>query len=133
MQIFVGACGDPRVVELFPDHEIKTAFELGWHQRKDHLLLPRVQGHFDVFVTIRRRLRVRTQPQPAFLWHGGCPRSQESARVLSRLDAGVASRGRDGQAGGGHSRWCGRQKAVTLLDQSWKEQMKPQMDADKRR
>src|SRR5712692_5993952 len=52
MRVFLDACVDPSVVELFAGHEVKTAFEMGWHRLKDHVLLPLVQDRFDVFVTI---------------------------------------------------------------------------------
>lgn len=33
-------------------HEVKTAFQLGWHRLQDHQLLPLLQSNFDVVVTI---------------------------------------------------------------------------------
>ena len=52
MRVFLDACIDPRVAEIFVGHEVRTAFAMGWHQLKDHMLLPMVQDRFDVFVTI---------------------------------------------------------------------------------
>lgn len=52
MRVFLDACIDPRVAELLTGHEVDTAFDRGWHQLKDHILLPLVQQHFDVFITI---------------------------------------------------------------------------------
>ena len=52
MRVFLDACIDPRVSELFEGHDVTTAFQLGWHHLKDHVLLPRVQEQFDVLVTI---------------------------------------------------------------------------------
>jgi Domain of unknown function (DUF5615) len=52
MRVLLDACIDPRVVELFVGHEVKTAFDVGWHRLKDHILLSLVQDQFDVFVTI---------------------------------------------------------------------------------
>jgi hypothetical protein len=54
VRVLIDACVDPRVVELLDEHEFKTAHQLGWHGLKDHTLLSRVQGHFDVLVTIDR-------------------------------------------------------------------------------
>ena len=54
MRVLLDACVDPRVVELFRDHDVKTAFEMGWHLLKDHVLVAAIQGRFDVFVTIDR-------------------------------------------------------------------------------
>src|SRR5438105_5004278 len=51
MRVFLDACVDPRAVKVFAGHEVQTAFDLGWHRLKDHLLLPLVQEQFDVLVT----------------------------------------------------------------------------------
>jgi predicted nuclease of predicted toxin-antitoxin system len=52
MRVFLDACIDPRVADLFVGHEVTTAFELGWHQVKDHILLALLHDRFDVVVTI---------------------------------------------------------------------------------
>jgi hypothetical protein len=52
MRVYLDACIDPRVAELLTEYEVRTAFQLGWHRLKDHILLPLVQDQFDVFVTI---------------------------------------------------------------------------------
>jgi len=52
MRVFLDACVDPRVADLFSGHEVSTALEMGWHQLKDHVLVPLVQDRFDVVVTI---------------------------------------------------------------------------------
>ena len=49
MRVYLDACIDPRVAELLTGHEVRTAFQLDWHQLKDHILLPLVQDQFDVF------------------------------------------------------------------------------------
>jgi hypothetical protein len=54
MRVFVDARVDPRVAELFPNHEVTTAFDFNWHTLPDHRLLPLLQGRFDVFVTADR-------------------------------------------------------------------------------
>ena len=51
MRVFIDACIDPRVVELFAGRQVRTASQMGWHGLKDHILLPLVQDQFDVFVT----------------------------------------------------------------------------------
>ena len=48
MRVFLDACVDPRAAKMFVAHEVRTAFELDWHKLKDHVLLSRVQGHYDV-------------------------------------------------------------------------------------
>ena len=56
MRIFLDACIDPRVANLFAGYDVRTAFEMGWHLLKDHVLLPLVQEQFDVLVTIDQGL-----------------------------------------------------------------------------
>ena len=51
MRVFIDACIDPRTTELFAAHDVKTAFDLGWHKLKDHVVLTMVCPSFDVFVT----------------------------------------------------------------------------------
>ena len=51
MRIFLDACVDPRAVKVFAGHDVKTAFDLGWHGMKDHVILRLVQEQFDVLVT----------------------------------------------------------------------------------
>lgn len=49
------ACIDPRIVECFSGYEeVKTAFDLNWHQLKDHELVKNLRDRFDVLVTIDR-------------------------------------------------------------------------------
>lgn len=55
MRVFKDACIDPRMVEAFPQHQVQTAFDLGWHTFKDHVLVPLVAAQFDVLVTSDRR------------------------------------------------------------------------------
>ena len=40
----------------FPGHAVKTVSETGWRSSKDGPLLAYAQEHFDVFVTIGRKL-----------------------------------------------------------------------------
>ena len=56
MRVYLDACIDPRVAELLTEHEARTAFQLGWHRLKDHILLSLVQDQFDVFITIDQGL-----------------------------------------------------------------------------
>jgi hypothetical protein len=56
LRIFLDACIDPKVAELFPDHEVTTAHSLGWHRLPDHELVKKVNGHFEIFLTIDRGL-----------------------------------------------------------------------------
>ena len=52
MRVFLDACVDPRAVEVFAGHEVRTAFDVGWNRFQDHVLLRLIQRHFDLFVTI---------------------------------------------------------------------------------
>ena len=49
MRVVIDACIDPRLVEAFPEHDVQTLFDLGWHQMKDHVLVTRLEC--DVFIT----------------------------------------------------------------------------------
>ena len=52
MRVVIDACIDPRLVEAFPDHDVRTLFDLGWQHLKDHLLVRRLEC--DVFITADR-------------------------------------------------------------------------------
>lgn len=52
MRVIIDACIDPRLVEAFPGHEVRTLFDLGWQRVKDHVLLKQLEC--DVFVTADR-------------------------------------------------------------------------------
>jgi hypothetical protein len=49
MRVVIDACIDPQLVEAFPEHEVRTLFDLGWQQLKDHVLVKQLEC--DVFVT----------------------------------------------------------------------------------
>jgi hypothetical protein len=51
MRVFIDACVDPGIVEILVGHEVRTAFDVGWQNLKDHILLPKVAAEFDVFLT----------------------------------------------------------------------------------
>jgi hypothetical protein len=51
MRVFGDACVDPRAAQVVAGHEVQTAFDLGWQNLRDHVLLPMVAADFDVFVT----------------------------------------------------------------------------------
>ena len=54
MRIFIDACVDPRVADLFEDHEVSTAVDLGWHELGDNEIVARCNGRFDVLLTADR-------------------------------------------------------------------------------
>ena len=51
-------CGDPRLVEAFPDHHVKTLSDLGWQNLKDHVLVKQLEC--DVFPTADRGFEPRS-------------------------------------------------------------------------
>lgn len=53
MQIVLDECVNPRVGRLLnTDHSVSTVLELGWGGIPDNLLVERLQGKCDVFLTI---------------------------------------------------------------------------------
>jgi hypothetical protein len=52
MRVVIDACVDPRLVEAFPDHHVRTIFDLGWQHLKDHALVRQLEC--DVFITADR-------------------------------------------------------------------------------
>lgn len=51
MRVFVDACIDPRIVEILVGHQAQTAFDIGWQNLQDHILLPKIAAEFDVLLT----------------------------------------------------------------------------------
>ncbi len=55
MRIVLDECVNPRVKRLLePDHTILTVPELGWSGLADHILVERLQGRCEIFLTIDR-------------------------------------------------------------------------------
>jgi predicted nuclease of predicted toxin-antitoxin system len=54
LRIFIDACVDPRVAELFPDHAVTTAFDVGWDTYPDPEIARLCAGRFDVLLTADR-------------------------------------------------------------------------------
>jgi predicted nuclease of predicted toxin-antitoxin system len=42
----------PRLRTALPDDVVETVRDLGWAGQRDHILVPQIQGQFDVFLTI---------------------------------------------------------------------------------
>src|SRR5258707_8135706 len=42
----------PRLRTALPDHVVETVRDLGWAGQRDHILVPQIQGRFEVFLTI---------------------------------------------------------------------------------
>ena len=56
MRILIDECVDPRVKQLFADHEPATVHDKGWDALEDGPLLTSAQQQFDVLLTIDRSL-----------------------------------------------------------------------------
>ncbi len=55
MRIILDECVNPRVRRLLEaDHSVFTALELGWRGLPDHVVMERLQGRCDAFLTIER-------------------------------------------------------------------------------
>lgn len=57
MKIFLDHCVPKRLLRLLPEHEVKTAYQMGWAAKKNGELLKLVEGEFEVFLTVDRNLR----------------------------------------------------------------------------
>ena len=55
MRIVLDECVNPRVKRLLEtEHAVSTVLELGWGGFPDHILVERLQGRCEVFLTIDR-------------------------------------------------------------------------------
>ena len=54
MRVLIDECVNPRLREAFPEHEVVSAVTAPWRQIRDHRLLAKMEGQFDVLVTIDR-------------------------------------------------------------------------------
>ena len=52
MRVVIDACIDPQLVEAFPEHHVRTLFDLGGQHLKDHVLVKQLQC--DIFITADR-------------------------------------------------------------------------------
>lgn len=57
MRVFLDHCLPKRLLRLLPEHEVKTAYQMGWAAKKNGELLMLVEGDFDVFITVDQNLR----------------------------------------------------------------------------
>jgi predicted nuclease of predicted toxin-antitoxin system len=51
MRILIDECVDPRVKQLFGDHDVVTVHDRGWGALEDGPLLAVAQEQFDLFIT----------------------------------------------------------------------------------
>jgi hypothetical protein len=57
LKIFLDHCVPKRLLRLLPEHEVKTAFQMGWAAKKNGELLKLTEGEFEVFITVDQNLR----------------------------------------------------------------------------
>lgn len=57
MRVFLDHCLPKRLLRLLPEHEVKTAYQMGWAAEKNGELLRLVEGDFEVFITVDQNLR----------------------------------------------------------------------------
>ncbi|ASC69457.1 hypothetical protein XM38_003840 [Halomicronema hongdechloris C2206] len=56
MRLILDECLDRRLARDLAGHEVKTVPQMGWAGIKNGQLLPLVEEHFDVFITVDRNL-----------------------------------------------------------------------------
>jgi len=58
VKIFFDHCVDHRLRRLLIEHEIHTAYRMGWHEKKNGELLSLVEGAaFEVFLTVDQNIK----------------------------------------------------------------------------
>lgn len=57
MRVFLDHCLPKRLLRLLPEHEVKTAYQMGWAAKKNGELLRLVEADFEVFITVDQNLR----------------------------------------------------------------------------
>jgi hypothetical protein len=57
LKIFLDHCVPKRLLRLLSDHEVKTAYQMGWAAKKNGELLKLVEHEFELFLTVDQNLR----------------------------------------------------------------------------
>jgi len=57
LKIFLDHCVPKRLLRLLTEHEVKTAYQMGWAAKKNGELLQLVASEFEVFLTVDQNLR----------------------------------------------------------------------------
>ena len=57
LKIFLDHCVPKRLLRLLAEHEVKTAYQMGWAAKKNGELLKLVASEFEVFLTVDQNLR----------------------------------------------------------------------------
>jgi len=58
----------PRLRAILPDVSVETIRDLGWDGQRDYILIARIQGQFDLFVTIDKGFELSFSKQPTIRW-----------------------------------------------------------------
>jgi hypothetical protein len=56
VRVLLDECVDWRLLRAIPDHDVRTARQMGWNAIKNGALLALASQNFDVFVTVDRNL-----------------------------------------------------------------------------
>lgn len=57
MKIFLDNCVPKRRLHLLSEHELKSAYQVGWAAKKNGEMLRLVESDFEVFLTVDQNLR----------------------------------------------------------------------------
>jgi hypothetical protein len=57
LKIFLDHCVPKRLLHLLSEHEVKTAYQMGWATKKNGERLKLVESDFEVFRTVDQNLR----------------------------------------------------------------------------
>jgi predicted nuclease of predicted toxin-antitoxin system len=57
LKIFLDHCVPKRILRLLSDHDVKTAYQMGWAAKRNGELLKLVENEFEVFLTVDQNLR----------------------------------------------------------------------------
>ncbi len=95
MKVFLDECIDWRLLRHIPDHEVKTARQMGWASIKNGELLALVAAEFEVFVTVDRNLsfqqNVPAQPLAVVVLRARTNRLSDLVPLVPEFLARIAS------------------------------------------
>jgi len=102
MRILLDACVPRRLRDSLSGHEVRTAPEMGWGDLDNGALLDAMAGHFDVLVTVDKRLpqqqNIKDRPFGVVVLRAKSNRLSDLlplvpglVAALSRLESGVVN------------------------------------------
>jgi len=65
LKIFLDHCVPKRLLRLLSEHEVNTAYQMGWAAKKNGELLKLVENEFEVFLTVDQNLRHQQNLAPS--------------------------------------------------------------------